>query len=223
MPALPLVLLALLAAPGAAGAAGAQPPAPGEGSGLLFALRAGFGLPFGDVEERGPALADVVGSKIPLGMEVGYRFDPRVRGALYFDLSPASLDPSCPADASCTGYDVRFGVVLRVHLAPAAFADPWIGVGLGIEILDATVALEAPAAPGASELRWMGVEVPVVEGGLDLAISDLIAVGPYASVSIGWFTSDAVKPPGGATSTGAIDDRATHGWAELGLRATLRL
>ncbi len=213
-----LLLLALLAgAPAAADAAGPR-PAPNE-DGIVFGVRGGWALPFGDVVP-GARLQDLAKSKLPLWLEIGYRFSGYVRAGLYFELAPMTLATPCPSGAACSAFDVRSGVALQVHPSPRSWLDPWIGVGFGVEYLQATT---PPAGSLAAwELSWYGLEVPV-EVGLDLAISDVFTLGPYASVSVSQFTSASAKPPGGSTVTDAIDKRGTHGWGQAGLKMTLKL
>ncbi len=216
------VPLLLLVALSLAAPVGAHPqPAARDGDGMLFGVRAGWAVPYGDVARDGAALSDVVYGKLPLWLEVGYRFNLHVRGSLYLEFAPASLEPACPPNATCEGFDVRFGVAMQLHPAPRSWLDPWIGVGLGVEHLQ----VKGPPpgdAPGIWELSWLGLEVPV-EAGLDLPVSDLFTLGPYVGVSFSQFTSASVRPPGGARTSGSIDARETHGWLQAGLKLTLKL
>jgi hypothetical protein len=212
----PLLVLALLAA--ATPAAAAKQQAPDE-DGILFGLRGGFGLPYGDLS-RDAALKDLVQKKLPLWLEVGYRFNGHFHSTLYFELAPMSL-AECPKGSACSAFDVRFGLLLQLHMAPRHWIDPWLGLGFGIEHLQAT-APPTPGAPDAFQLTWDGLELPV-EAGLDLAVTDFLTFGPYASASAGQFTSASQRPPGGSTARGSVQDRATHGWVQAGLRLTLRL
>src|SRR5512133_3238234 len=213
----PLLLLALLAAPASVRASGSS--AAGE-DGILFGVRGAWALPAGDIAPGEP-LKDLAGAKLPLWLEVGYRFNGHVRAEIYFELAPMSLAEPCPSGAACSAFDVRSGLALQLHLAPRSWVDPWIGLGFGVEYLQATTPI-AGGGVTAWELSWYGLEVPV-EAGLDLAISDVFTVGPYASVSFAQFTSASKKKPGEPTTSGAIDRRATHGWGQAGLKMTLKL
>jgi hypothetical protein len=217
MRAWPALLLALTATPAAAQRAG-------DDTGFLLAARAGYGLPFGEVARDGQAVEDVVPAKVPLWLELGYRFGPRVQGDLFVELAPGRVaDAACGAGGSCHAYDLRFGVAVQLHLAPRASLDPWVGVGLGVEILQAEVQGPDPTAPpGGYEWKWAGIEIPL-EVGVDVRISNRLAVGPYLSVSLAQFTSVEERPVGGTGPIGAIDDRELHGWVQAGLKATLRL
>ncbi len=215
MRARPLLLAALLAASPASAATRAAP----DDDGILFGLRGGWAIPFGDVVRDAP-LSELVDGKVPLWLEVGYRFNGYFRSTLYFELAPMSL-VDCPTGAACSAFDVRSGLLFQLHPAPRSWLDPWLGVGFGFEHIQAT-APPSTGTPDAWELSWDGLELPV-EAGLDLAISDVLTIGPYASASFAQFTSASARPPGGSTSSGAVESRATHGWLQAGLRLTLKL
>lgn len=208
------VLLAVLASPAAAA------PPPGADSGLVISFRAGYGVPFGDVARGDGPVSDLVGAKVPLALELGYRFGGHVHGDLYFELAPAAVEAPCPPDASCSASDVRFGLAVQLHAAPSSRLDPWIAVGFGVEVMNA--AYVPGPGPGRWEYAWSGVEVPV-EGGVDLRLTDRFTLGPFLHASFARFTSFTQRPPGGTTVSGSIDDRETHGWLGLGLKATLML
>src|SRR5512142_1242849 len=181
-----LLLLALQAAPPAAGA-----PAAVDDDGILFGIRGGWALPSGEIAP-GERLKDLADSKLPLWLEVGYRFGGHVRAQLYFELAPMTLASPCPSGAACSAFDVRSGVSLHLHPAPRSWLDPWFGFGAGIEYLQATTPI-AGGGVAAWELSWYGLELPV-EAGLDLAVSDVFTVGPYAAVSFAQFTSASARP-----------------------------
>jgi hypothetical protein len=217
MRALPPVLLALVAL--AASPARARDPV--ASAGPIFALRAGLGVPGGDVARGGPAVRDLVERKFPLGLEIGYRFGRRVWGELAFELAPASAASAlCAGAASCSASDARIALAVLLRLAPRSVLDPWIGVGVGVEVMNAE-GLDA-ATSSEVEWSWAGLELPLVEAGVDVAITDRVAVGPWASLTLARFTSESIEA-GGGTRSGKIQDRASHRWLSGGLKATLKL
>lgn len=215
-----VLLLVALAGPAAA----ETPNAAGE-TGIVLGARAGYGVAFGRFATGTVDVRDAVQAKVPLGLELGYRFGRRLRGELFLELAPASVASAyCTPDVSCSASDARFGLAVELHLAPAAWLDPWLGVGFGIEVLNAQLSDAEPLAPaGRYELTWAGIELPLLEGGVDVAVSDRLSVGPFVSASFAQFTSLSQRPLGGSRARGAIDERATHGWLHAGLRTTLKL
>jgi hypothetical protein len=211
-----LAVLLLAAAP-----TGAQEPRV-QARGPFIALRAGVGLPYGDIADGGPAVEDLVDRKIPLALELGYRFNRRVWGQLFFDLAPASAASAlCAGEVDCSASDFRTGLAFLFRMAPGARLDPWVGIGVAIEVLNAEGQNVDAGAP--YEWSWFGLELPFATLGVDWAVSERIAVGPWASATVARFTSDSVRASGGETVSGSVQDRAVHGWISAGLKATLRL
>lgn len=213
------VLLAAIVWPAAASAA-----RPSE-DGLVLGARVGWGEPAGRVARGGEPLGDLVASKLPIWVELGYRFTRHVWGEIYFEIAPAEMaSRSCAAGDSCTASNFHGGLAIQLRLAPGARVDPWLGVGAGVEVLSVTPSERDPvAAPGGTPRRWAGIELPLVEGGVDLAITDRLSLGPYASVTFAQYTSEERRPPGGSSDTSSVDDRVTHRWMQAGLKLTLRL
>jgi hypothetical protein len=215
-----VLLLAALAGPAVAGAK----PDPAGDTGLVLGARAGYAVAFGRFAAESVDVRDVVEAKLPLGLGLGYRFGRHLRGEFFFELAPASVDDTfCTPSASCSASDLRFGLALEIHLSSGAPLDPWVGVGFGIEVLNAQLSDAEPLAPaGRNELTWAGIELPLLAG-IDFAVSDQLSVGPFVSGTFGSFTSLSRRPQGGARASGAIDERDTHGWLHAGLRMALRL
>jgi hypothetical protein len=205
----------------AAAAARAQQGAPAA-AGPFVGIYGGVGLPYGDVAAGGPAVEDLVERKVPLGIELGYRFNRRFWGQLFFELAPATASSAlCAEGVECSASDFRTGLALLFRIAPQAWLDPWIGVGVAIEVLNAEGQNVAAGAP--YEWSWFGLELPFAAAGIDFAVSDRVGIGPWASATVARFTSDSARPSGGETVSGSIPDRARHGWISAGVKATLRL
>lgn len=210
---------------------GSGPRAAGpRDQGITLSARLGYGVPTGDisddVDQSGiridPALDDLVRYKVPIWLELGYRFNPALWGGLFLELAPTSMDDDfCLPGRDCDASNVRFGVDMQLHLAPYASIDPWVGVGIGMEFL--SVEAYDPSIDDISEFGWAGLEFPLLEAGLDLAVSRHATIGPYVAWSIGYFTRFDVESPGFADLDGEIDDKAIHTWFQIGVKGTLKL
>jgi hypothetical protein len=201
-------------------AVAADVAAPPAASGLTAGARVGVGVPYGDVDASGRAVRDLVRRKFPIWLELGYRFNPHLRAQLLLELSPATVGESaCSADLSCTGSDVRFGLSFQAHLAPRATLDPWLGLGAGVEVMNAKLHDERTGVD--DQWSWAGFELPLAEGGLDVTVARGFTLGPYVSFTAARFTRVSRSQAGGPTTTSAVEKRATHGWVQGGLKATL--
>jgi hypothetical protein len=215
-------LLAVLALLAAALPVRGEPPVTAT-RGLFVGLRAGVSLPYGDLQQDGPRLEDVVEATLPLGLELGYRLHRRLWTELVLDVAPGrAASDLCAEGVDCDAADFRLALAFLLRLAPGAFLDPWLGAGIGVEVLNVE-GRNAAAGGVRYEWSWFGLELPFVEAGLDWAVTRRFTVGPWLSVTIARFTSDSARPAGGETASGEIEARARHGWYSGGLKATLHL
>ncbi len=239
-----LVLAALLVAPAAALAQYAPPPPPPQGgyyppppsrpagpadTGLNLSARLGYGAPFGDITNDLSfpfALKDVVPGKIPIWLELGARFNRHVWGGVFLELAPASIDSRfCDPSISCSAGDFRFGVDLQFHSSPRAPVDPWFGFGLAYEVMHTRIFnfTSDPNYFGGNDWTFSGFEFPLLEGGVDFALSPNFSLGPYVSVSLGQFTHANVDVDGGPSVSYGLNGQTWHGWVQLGVKGTIKL
>jgi hypothetical protein len=192
--------------------------------GPIFALRAGYAVPSGDLVRGGGAVSQVADRKYPLGFQLGYRLTRRIWAQLGFELAPASPAARlCAGGTSCSASDARLGAEVVLRLLPGARVDPWLAAGAGVEVLNAAGRDEASTTGVRTEWSWAGLDLPYLEAGADVAVTDRIGVGPWASVSFARFTSDSAKVEGGTELSGAVPGRTVHRWYAGGLQATLKL
>jgi opacity protein-like surface antigen len=202
-------------------AAAAQAATPLLESGPIFSLKAGYGVPSGNVEQGGHALSELVEAKMPLGFELGYRLSRRFWVELGFELAPARASSAVCSGGSCSASDVRVGAQLQLRLMPGTWIDPWVGVGAGAEVLN--VEGRDPVTGLHTDWSWAGVELPFVEAGADVAVAERIGVGPWACLTFARFTSQSVKVESGTSVGGGVHARAPHRWLSGGVQATLKL
>jgi hypothetical protein len=230
----PLALLAFLAFPAVAAAQYDPGQAPPRGApdgyyqaqrlppvGLSLSARLGYGAPTGRISDEGDgALHDLIDNKVPIWLELGYRFSPVLRGGIFFEYAPANVASDfCPTEfGNCDATDYRLGLDLQFHLAPFRPIDPWVGFGFGYEWLNAEA--YSSAANDVVRFRYSGWELPLLEAGIDVAVLPGMTVGPYVSYSMGRYTDvwDSFSD-----TTSNISSQAYHGWLEVGVKGTFNL
>jgi len=173
----------------------------------------GYSFPLGDLE-RGSKVRDVVHGIVPLGVEVGYRWNRRV--SLVVEGAYAIGIPTLCATASdCTaslGHDIRLGVGGRFAFPRVGPVLPQVRATFGYEWF-------------LSELTDNGVTSGRSYHGPILASvqafgnfgSENGGIGPFAAASAGIFSRRTLDTPA-FTSTTAVDAAGLHVWCELGVR-----
>jgi hypothetical protein len=216
-----LLLVAALLAPAAASAQARYYRQ--SDSGLVLAGRLGYGFPNGDVAtgepDVPPRMSDTWSGKIPIWLELGYRFNGLVRAGLYLELAPTMVsDSACPADVSCSAADVRVGLDVQFHFMPHQQIDPWLGLGFGAEFLTYHQSLPGPDY----DERWSGWELPMIEGGLDMPLAPRFSLGPYMALSFSQFNRRRVTQDN-VTTEFTPSGESTHSWFQVGIKGTFAL
>lgn len=215
--ALASVLALLLAAPPARADDPAVPDP--DDSGFSLVGRAAWARPLGDLDRSDRAVDDLVSAAFPLSIEILYRFQPWLQVGPFLDLAPAAVvNSACAAGDRCSANAIRFGVGAQLHARAGKRVDPWAGLAIGMEVLEATTR----SATGKREERWAGFEAPILSAGVDLGPGRWLAIGPFASASFGEYTSFRDEQEGTATSV-RIEGRAPHFWLAAGLRVRVDL
>ena len=181
-------------------------------------IRTGYALPFGNTNDATTStglvqtsLSDAVSGGIPFILDLGYRLTPHIILGVYGQYGYVFVkegDAGCPSGGECSGADYRFGIQGRYDFSPENALRPWVGLGLGYEILTGTGTYSGFEF---SRSFW-GFEFVNVQGGADFAISKSLAIGPFAQFSVGQFSK--TKTPLGSDNQ---DITGTHGWLTLGV------
>jgi hypothetical protein len=198
------------------------PPHGPPEQGLVLGGRIGFGFPTGNLANQLP-MTDLVFDKIPLWLEVGYRFNRHVRTDLYFEFAPVGIKDVVCFSGSCTGDNFRVGIDFQYHTAPYGVVDPWFGFGFGWEWLHApNVIFQDPVTGNLFSIdqTWSGWELPLIEGGFDFPVAPNFTVGPYASFSLAEYTHYSQSGALGLSFSQSISDRALHQWWQFGVKFT---
>ena len=199
----PMAVAALLAFPIAATAAPTGPE---------IALRTAYAVPLGEVVSD-LGIRDVTSGGIPVWIDVGYRFTPKLYAGLYGSYG-FLFAGTCGAGNDCSQHDVRVGGDLQFHLTPDARFDPWFGIGIGYEWLTYS---EVRSTAG-QEATVRGLESLMLQGGVHAAVAPGLRLGPFAAVSLGTYTDGSTSGILGSSS-GSLTDRRPHFWLTFGFRA----
>jgi hypothetical protein len=193
--------------------------------GLVLGGRVGFGFPAGDLFNQSP-MTDLVGDKVPIWLELGYRFNRHVRTDLYFEFAPTGIKDAVCFSGSCTGDNFRVGIDAQYHFTPYGVVDPWLGLGFGWEWLHAPGVIFVDPVTGnvfSIDQTWSGWELPLIQGGFDFPVAPNFTIGPYASFSLAEYTHYSQSGPRGLSFSQSISDRATHEWFQFGVKFTANL
>jgi hypothetical protein len=201
--------------------------APEADAQVALDFKVGYAIPFGNIQQKAPVvpsnwpMTDWWSGAIPLEVAGRYRFTPNFSAGVYFQWNPAFVSSTaCGSGASCSGHDMRLGVVMVYDFIPDEAVNPWFSLGMGWEWSQASVT----AGGVVGTLNVNGWEFPVAQAGVDFVLSKTFALGPYVGFFGGTYTN-LTYGSGSSESRWAVDpsSRAYHGWLQLGLKGTLSL
>ncbi|MBZ4419842.1 hypothetical protein [Myxococcus sp. RHSTA-1-4] len=206
----------------------------GIGAGLGYIYTDGVSLVTGEPEDL--KITDASSVSLPVLLELGYRVSPRLYLGVWGSYEKVFLktsDKSCPEGFDCSSWQWRFGPEVQYHFSPGAGFDPWVGLGVGLEIArtDLDGELEVPV-PGVGTVP-AGAEVSLTDRGPtyarltvggDARLTRGVFLGPILTVSIGSYTvhtgEQTVTLPGLPAQTGPVPpaDDGFHALFTLGVR-----
>jgi Autotransporter beta-domain/PEGA domain len=181
------------------------------------AIRAGIGIPLGDLSARSPSLSDFDSFTIPLMVEIGARIGGHVFLGAYFQygVGGSTNGDTCGAGFSCSPSTLRFGGEVHWHPLGNVPVDPWVGLGSGYESLRLGVSGNATGSYSVN-----GWEFASLQAGVDFALGSAVKIGPWISFSIGQYSSGSVS--GSNTTVGAdITEKSIHEWLMGGVRLVI--
>jgi hypothetical protein len=182
-------------------------------------------------------LSEGIAGQVPLWLDVGARIQHHFYVGAYaaygIGVVGSLIDRQCDqirtnsqgADVSCSAHDWRFGAQFQYHIGQPLAIDPWIGAGVGYEILGWSVHAEQ----GSQELTLGagagGMEFFNLQAGVDFPVSDVVALGPFATFTLGQYDhTDTSCSGNGCTGfveqDQDIDDKSLHNWLLFGVRST---
>ncbi len=206
-----------LAVPSTALADEQSPPIPQTNdlpaSGPRFGVRTGLARPIGSAFAGSSALSDTIYGYVPVRLDAGYRIARHFYVGIDAQLA-AIIPAGCTTGFSCSGMDTRLGLMVAYHFLPTKVVDPYVGVGVGYEILETKRSVGTTSV----DITARGFELINGDIGADVRIGRSWRVGPVISGSVARYTSVAVN---GIYST----DFTTllHAWAMIGVRGAFEL
>jgi hypothetical protein len=195
-------------------------PAAAAGAGPTFGLRLAWAGPAGDAAAHVP-LSEQVTWQVPFQADALWRFEPRapLAAGAYASWGPAAAGSAACADAAaCSARTVRAGAQASWTFHRwSAGPEAWAGVGAGWE----WASLRRARLDAVTRTGWNGPELSI-QGGAAWRLGRRFALGPFALVGVGRYSTVSVETPVESAS-GSIGDRAVHAWIHLGVRGTIDL
>lgn len=200
-----------------------DPSLPPAARGFQAALRTGVQVPWGDASDaQGDELASRYAWQLPLLVDAGFKLQkPLFLGAyvgIGFGLPGSSpeAESACAArDVSCSVVSYQLGVQGQYHLRPSERFNPWLGAGLGYELVRQS--LEGPSY---SELQVSsGMTLLKLMFGIDYRAA--FGVGPFVEVSAARFQTTRTEVDGQEVHEGPVEPSAWHGFLVVGARVVL--
>jgi hypothetical protein len=169
-------------------------------------------------------MGDYLTYRVPIWVDAGYMITPSLLLGVYFQYGFVGTKtndrapfPICSTGTSCSAHDIHFGIQAQYYFTPGSMANPWLGLGIGRESL----ALTAKRNGTTTDVDFSGWTFALLQTGLDFAVSDAFALGPFAAFSLGRYTSATLAS--GGISTDVNIPAAMHEWLTLGVKGQLGL
>lgn len=200
------------------------PTAASEVPGRFFlGARLGYGLPMGALlkDDNGQRvnMSEGISGQLPIWLDIGYMVTPNVLVGGYLKYG-YGLVKDCPAGSSCSINNWNVGAQAQFHLAPTDDINPWLGLGIGYEVL--SISESRSGQENSSSLT--GYEYLVLQGGLDFKAARGIGIGPFMSFSLAQYTDMGTEVSGRSISIEIPSEQtAMHEWLLLGIRGAFKL
>lgn len=193
-------------------------PMPVAAPGLQLGAHLGFAWPTGRLSAGNTYLSDLETGIVPVGLDVGYRFSPRLYLGGTLEWSPGvapNAQSTCPGSASCFRQEAQLRVDARLYLKPEARTSWWLGAGAGYEIASFAQSFQGSTVTA----TFTGPVLFDARIGFDTRGQPrgVWSLGPYFGVSWAEFVTEGVNPAAAPVSLGSP---SIHTWITLGLRGT---
>jgi len=209
-----LVATPALAAPAASSSSSAAGAA---SHALSFGARLGYAIPLGSLDGAA-SLSDTLTGHVPIWLDAGYLFIPQLYAGLYFEYG-VGLVSSKTCVSGCSSNVVRIGIDAQYRILPESSFDPWVGIGLGYEILNGSAIGTTGVTAGRQEgIAFNGFEFVNLQAGLDYKPLANLGIGPFLAFSVAEYTNVGESLDGVSVPGTTITSTAVHEWIYLGVR-----
>ena len=188
---------------------------PPAARGFQGALRSGASFPWGKASEApGDDFSARTGWQVPITLDAGFKLSKPVFLGVYLGLSYGSSGSELCAqgDVSCSLLSYHFGVQAQYQFGASETINPWVGYGVGYEIVEQSLESgEYSETQSSSGLTYLKAAV-----GADFR--SVIGLGPFVEVTAGRFESSRTKIGDTVVHEGPVDESAWHGLLTVGVR-----
>jgi len=203
-------------------------PAHAASGGFALGFKLGYGVPTGSVAKDATTgstnlpLSDELSGKLPLDLDVGYFVTPQLFVGTSFQIAYGLVNDqrafspgACTGTgSSCSGTDLRVGLVSTFRFGTDDYFEPWVGLGVGYE----WTKLHGEDATGSGDMTLRGFDLALQVGGY-FSVSSTVSFGPYVAYNVGQYRSMDISS-GSFSDGGEIPKKAFHGWFQVGMRGT---
>jgi len=191
-------------------------------TGIDLGVRAGYAVPFGDLDGNRGSLAGWVSGALPVLIEAGYRFDQHLTVGPYFQFAFAQVkdntNTGCGSNSDCSGWIVRAGVQGLYHLNLVSVIVPWFGLGIGYEWSSYSGTIgDIRFSGNASGWEFVNLQI-----GGDIPLAQGMAVGPFIGFSIARYGAIS-GTLGNLSASPDVSNPALHEWLQFGARFVFSL
>jgi hypothetical protein len=208
----------------------------------LLALRGAYGVPGGRFAEDGSDVSDAIAGLAAVELDIGALLENGLYLGVYgqygFGVLGSEIADACDearrvqpgTDISCSASAIRGGVALEYHHGAGKKrkpVDPWLGVGTGLEHVSWQVAAQDAASAATLTQSATGFEYISGHLGVDFAVADWFAMGPYLSFTVGSYGSVDLSCEGDCAgvpdASSDIANTSVHTWSFFGVRASFQI
>ena len=173
-------------------------------------------------------LSDGVIGMVPIWLDLGYRVNPSIYVGGFFQYGFGFVNkdksPGCNQGLNCSVHDIAFGADIHYHILPAAQFDPWVGAGVGYEILGVSLSGAVQGFNFDTSGKITGFQFLSLQAGGDFKASPDVAIGPFLTFALGQFSGySSTDNKSGTTISGDLTDTGMHEWLTIGVRGQFNL